>query len=59
MAPGAILVIAIVLLILALYSHYNLYASMYSIPDWTRPLGLVVSALIVVGSIAYVFVSRK
>lgn len=58
MAAPTILIVTVFLLAIALYSHYTLYASMYSIPDWTQPLGLVAAAAVLVGAIAFVMFGK-
>jgi uncharacterized membrane protein YhdT len=53
-----VLVVAVAMLALALYSHYTLYATMYSLPEWFGLVCLGVAVLMVVGAVGYVLTQR-
>lgn len=56
MTPILVSSFAIVLLIIAIYSHYSLYANMYKLPEWINAVGLF--AVIIIAGIA-IFVAFK
>ncbi len=56
---SAALGFAIILLAVAIYSHYTMYASMYALPAWITASTVTTVVAFVLGGLAYMFFGGK